>query len=676
ALLILLVANAITFLTALSLSAISTNTAVGGGGAYFLISRSLGLEFGGSVGVPLFLAQAISVAFYLIGFTESIRFLAPGVDVRIVCSAALAVFFVIAWLGAGLIIKTQYFIFGALILSLISFFTGYTPIATDAIAWGAQYAQYEGAHSFWTVFAIFFPAVTGIMSGVSMSGDLKDPSRSIPRGTILAVCITFVIYTCEIFWLALNAERADLVENRLILARIARVPALIYAGLWAATLSSALASLAAAPRTLQALARDGVVPRILGLGHGPAKEPRVALVLSALIAEACILAGELDLIAPVITMFFLATYGTVNLVAGVERLVWNPSYRPTFRVHWLPSFLGFLGCAFVMFLIHAPATLVAVAIIGGIYALLTRVRLRAAWGDMRSGFWFAITRFGFLRFDASRQHIRNWRPVILVLAGSPKAHPEIVDLARRLEARRGLLFLASIVSGEWEKLLPRQAALQESLETFIRTNRLSAVAKSVIAEDFEQGVTTLLQVAGIGQFLPNTVLVGWSDDAVKRAVFARAVRRILQLRRNLLVFEEAREGASLDPRIDVWWYAKDNGSLMVTLAYLLRSSHRFRDHVIRVLRIIPEAAGADQIRDALRETLADLRIPGEVEVIVSDRPPLEVIAQTSRRSEVCFAGLAVKSIVEQENPLAPYADLVAALDGNVVLTKSWNDLRY
>ena len=672
ALILLVVANSITLLTALSLSAIATNTKVGGGGAYFLISRSLGLEIGGSIGVPLFLAQAISVAFYIMGFTESLLFLFPELDVRLTCTGVLAVLFVIAWVGADLAIKTQYFIMAALGLSLLSFFLGSTPLPD----WRANLApHYQTGQNFWSVFAIFFPAVTGIMSGVSMSGDLKDPARSIPRGTLWAVGLTFVIYAGEMVWLSLHASRDELLTDNLVMRRIALVGPLIFVGLWAATLSSALASLLAAPRTLQALGTDRVLPRWLARGHGPQNEPRLALGLCGLIAFAAVWKGNLDLIAPVITMFFLTTYGTVNLVAGLERWVANPSYRPTFRVHWLPSILGAAGCLLVMFLLNAIATLLAIASCLGLYWFLMHRQYRTAWGDVRSGFWFAVTRLGLLKFSSSRLHLRNWRPIMLVLVGNPRSRLAMVEFATRLEARRGLVFLAQIVVGDWQKLLPQQADWQQALGKFIQDNRLSAVAKTVLADDLEHGVSTLLQVAGVGSLEPNTVLIGWSDDVLRRAVFVRTVHRILELKRNLLVFEEAKlPAAPLERRIDVWWRAKENGSLMLTLAHLIQDAPRYRNHPIRVLRIIEDEAGRTQTEAAMRQLLTDARIQAGVHIFVSRELPTTVIARTSRLSAVCFVGMSVRALAEQENPLASFTPLVAALQGNLFITKSWHDL--
>ena len=675
ALLILLIATAITFLTSLSLSSISTNTRVGAGGAYFLISRSLGLELGGSIGIPLFFAQAISVAFYLIGFSESLQALLPWADQRLVSTLMLGVFVAVAWFGASFIAKAQYVILVLLVLSLASIFTG---VGSSGTPTASVEPEALARHGFWAVFAVFFPAVTGIMAGVSMSGDLRDPSRSIPRGTIWAILVTLVIYGAEMVLLSASVDRKTLLTDNMVLLRIASVPQLVYLGLWAATLSSALASLAAAPRTLQALGQDHVVPRVLGRSIGGGREPHVALLVSWAIAQGCILLGDLDLIAPIISMFFLATYGTLNIVSGLERLVSNPSFRPTFRTHWGWSLAGGAGCAAVMVLINAWATLAAVVVIAGVYIYLAGRRLESTWGDMRSGLWFSITRFGLLKYVGRRHHVRNWRPVLLVLVGSPKSRLPMVRFADTFESRRGFLFLAQIVTGAWSELLPRQKKLQDSLRTFIGENGLSAVPLSLVADDFEHGVATLLQVAGIGEFEPNTVMIGWSDDVVRQAMFGRAIRHVLELERNLLVFRPAPEEhqEKLKPTIDVWWYSRDNGSLMLTLAFLLRSNRTWDKHEIRVIRIIRDSAGEEEAAAGTRLMIKEQRVDASVTVIVSEDPPLEVIARESRRSSVCFVGIAVRGHAEGEDPLARYSGAMASLQGNVFLTKSWQDLNY
>jgi hypothetical protein len=191
----------------------------------------------------------------------------------------------------------------------------------------------------------------------------------------------------------------------------------------------------------------------------------------------------------------------------------------------------------------------------------------------------------------------------------------------------------------------------------------------------EQGVLTLLQVAGVGSLQPNTVLVGWSEDAFKQKVFGRAILRILQLKRNLIVFAEPDLPPSqLEPRIDIWWRAAENGSFMLTMAHLLQASDRWGDYPIRVLRIIDDEAGREQTDTAMTQLLRDARIEAEIEIIVSAEPPPAVIARTSRLSEICFFGMALRTAPEEGNPLEGYAGLVGALQGNVFVAKSWHDM--
>ena len=672
ALVILVLANAITFVTALSLSAISTNKTVGAGGAYFLISRSLGLEIGGGLGVPLYFAQAISVAFYCIGFTESVQILYPDVNAQLLAGITLAVLVVVAWMGADLAVKLQYFILAVLVASLGVFFAGYAPLAD----WTVNVAPPDEASRapFWVVFAIFFPAVTGIMSGVSMSGDLKEPQKSIPRGTILAVVVTFLIYGAQMLWLSMNASREQLLDDRMVMRQIAVVPQLVFAGLWAATLSSALASLVAAPRTLQALARDRVAPRFLARGFGESNEPRLALALSVAVALGCILLGDLDVVAPIISMFFLTTYGMVNLVAGLERLVNNPSYRPTFRVHWSISLLGAAGCLAVMFLLDPRATAIAIVLIFLIYLGLTRMRFQTQWGDMRSGFWFAATRMGLMRFTRSRQHVRNWRPVILVLSGNPENRKRLVQFAQWIEARRGLIFLGQVYSGEWDKLMPRRAALQEQMETFIAKNQLKALAQTVVAEDFEQGVVGLLQTAGLGRFQPNTILVGWSDDTTRLALFQRTVHKILQLEKNLLIYRETNLAQSaMGKFIDVWWSSRETATFMLTLAHLIRTNRTWSDYKIRIIRKVQNEAGRTEIKEKMSAFLKEARIEAQTLVRVSDESDDEAIVSASARSGVVFLGLA-GSRDGESTLLAGYGGLLEQLRGPVFLCRSWHEL--
>jgi amino acid transporter len=331
ALVIIALANAISILTSLSLSAIATNLRVKGGGDYYVISRTLGPEFGGALGLVLFLAQSVSIAFYCIGFGEALAAIVPAawtLSPRLAAAAAVSALFVLAWLGADWATRFQFVVMALLIAALASFYTGafsqWNPQQV-VLDWSAP----AGAQPFWVVFAIFFPAVTGFTQGVSMSGDLKDPGRSIPLGTFLAVGISIVVYFSVAILFAGVLPEAVLRGDTSAMQRVARFGVLVDAGVVAATLSSAMASFLGGPRILQSLAADRIFSylNLFAKGAGPTNNPRRAVFFSAGIAYATVALGNLNLIAPVVSMFFLISYGLLNYATFFESSAHGPAGR-------------------------------------------------------------------------------------------------------------------------------------------------------------------------------------------------------------------------------------------------------------------------------------------------------------------------------------------------------------
>ena len=370
-LVIVTLAPSITLLTALSVGAIATDQRVRTGGAYYMISRSLGIETGGAVGIPLYLAQGLSVALYTVGFAESLTGAFPSLNARIVGIVTTLAVAALAIVSARAAIRAQYVIMALIALSLLSLVFGSGLEGVEPQGLGPS--TLEQPENFWVVFAVFFPAVTGIMAGVNMSGDLEDPSRAIPTGTFLAIGIGYVIYMSLPVLLALRVDTQSLVSDPLVMRRISLWGTAILLGVWGATLSSAVGSILGAPRVLQALARDGILPRWLswlGKGSGEDDSPRAGTAFTLGIALVAVWFGDLNLIAPILTMFFLTTYGVLNIAAGIERFLGSPSFRPRLRVHWIFSLLGAAGCASVMFLINPLATVIAGMFVLGVFVWL------------------------------------------------------------------------------------------------------------------------------------------------------------------------------------------------------------------------------------------------------------------------------------------------------------------
>ena len=665
AVMIVVLSKAITLLTTLSLSAITTNTEVKGGGAYFLISRSLGVEFGAAIGIVFFLAQAISVAMYVFGFTEAFmgafdKYL--DFSLQTVATIINLLVFVSVMVGASWTIKLQYGILGILIVSLVSFYVGGLLNFNPTTLQDNMTTNYQSNSGFFPMFALFFPAVTGIMAGANMSGDLKDPGRSIPKGTLLAIGITAIVYLSQVVIFAGARSSADLINDNLIIKKISIYSPLITLGVFAATLSSALSSMMGSPRILQALARDNIFRhmRLFAVGSGPNNEPRRAIVLTFLISQICIWLGDLNDIAPIISMFFMITYGTLNLATFLESWAKNPSYRPRFRwSHWSTAALGTIACYGVMFLFSWLAAIISVATIGLIYWWVSRRQLRAKWGDVRSGFAFEQARSSLLRLEDERYHPKNWRPSILAFSGNVATRKHLAVYGHWLEAGRGILTLAYVITGDVDKLRERQERQERIMRRQIHDAGLGAFPAVIVSHEYADGVKALVQCHGIGGLRANTILLGWPHDVRQFTPFLQLLRELGEFDRSLIVFKrndltgqqsdtEISIGSdwmntdsfpeiASNATIDVWWNGSKNGSKMVLLAHLLCQNPQWRGREIRLLRVIASESGLAEATGHLSNLIDSARIEAKPRVLVGN-DPVSLIRQTSAKSAVVFLG--------------------------------------
>lgn len=666
ALIIVLLANVISLLTGLSLSSIATNMNMKAGGNYYLISRTLGLEIGGAVGIPLFLSQAISVAFYIIGFTEaliSIPFF-QAFDPRIISTSVALLFGLISYIGADFALKIQFFILGLLIFAIGSFFLG---------GWdGFQPTVFSGSFtqgvSFWVVFAVFFPAVTGIEVGVSMSGDLKDPSRDIPRGTILSIVVTAVIYILVVIWFATHLSPEELITENLAMQKIARWPFLILIGVWASTLSSALGSILAAPRTLQAISRDDVMPRWMAHQLGSSTEPRAAVLLSTLIAVLIIWIGDLNLVAPIISMFFLNTYGMVNLVASIERVMGNPSFRPRFKIPWVLSLLGAVGCYGAMFLINSQATVIAILISYGIYFLLARRRIERTWGDVRSGILFAMARFILLRLNLREQDNRNWHPNIIVFTGQPHNRQQLVQVANWLSLGQGIVTFFQLITGDVDQLISKglRDTARRSISNFIRQNGMEAFAEVEIVSNFKDGALAVAQAHGIGGLEANSVLMGWSRTKDGRTMQMNLMRNLVGLHKSILFLHpDPDRGFGQKQIIDVWWQGRGgNADLMLMLTHLIRQHSDWRRAKVRLLLVIDQPQGIEAAKRFMQERLEKVRVEATPTVLIKSSPDetiSAVIKRSSTNTDLSILGLRLTDA----DSASEYGDYIAELSHSV-----------
>jgi amino acid transporter len=642
-LLIVTLATSITFLTALSIAAIATDQRVRIGGAYYMISRSLGIESGGAIGIPLYIAQALSVSLYTIGFAESVVGVFPGLDATWVGIIVTLGVGILALVSAKAAIRAQYIIMFAIALSLLSLIFGSPVEPSNIEMWGASSSNSE---PFWTVFAVFFPAVTGIMAGVNMSGDLKDPNRSIPRGTFYAIGVGYVIYMGLIILLANRADALTLIEDPLIMRKIAFWGDAILMGIWGATLSSAVGSMLGAPRVLQALARDKVLPDFLkwmGKGSGTDDTPRYGTMFTMCIALVAVWFGDLNLIAPILSMFFLTTYGVINLAAGVETLLDSPSFRPKFKVHWSFSILGAVGCVAVMLLINITATVIAAFFVMIIFIWLERRELKSVWGDLRRGIWMAVIREALMHIGTDYEP-KSWRPNPIVLSGAPRKRWHLIDFADNITHNRGLLTVATVVA-EPQITNDRITKMADHIQSYLRKRSIQGLVKVTTDEDPFQGSVNLVEAYGLGKLVPNTVILGDSENPDVREQYCRMIHQLYHMNRNLVLIRDGKKQDQVygeKRRIDLWWGGlKGNGGLMMILAYLLQESIPWRNAVVR-LKIVLEDTDADAaVKQNLLHIMHEIRIDAEIDIIHANGDSFpQILHRSSSDADLIMLGLA------------------------------------
>ncbi len=656
ALIIIFLANLISVLTSVSLAAVATNLKVKGGGDYYLISRTLGVEFGGAIGFVLFLAQSVSIGFYCIGFGEAVSAILPQatraalLSPQLIAAAAIGFLFILAWLGADWATKFQYGVMTLLVLALISFFVGglsQWDMATFQANWQAPSPSIAGGAGFWILFAVFFPAVTGFTQGVSMSGDLKDPGKSLPLGTFAAVFLSIVVYFCVAFVFAGALPAAVLAADYTAMKQTAAVGLLIDAGVIAATLSSAMASFLGAPRIMQSMAADRIFPVLTPLAkqYGPANNPRRAVVLAGAIACLTISFGNLNLIASVVSMFFLISYGLLNYATYFEARGQAPSFRPRFKwFHQNYSLVGWLACLGVMLAIDLSIGIVAIAILFAIYQYLQRTAGPARWADSRRSYYLQQVRKNLYLAAGEPGHDRDWRPGILAFSHDSERRAALLRVGAWL-GNTGFLTAVNILEGEGPRMLKLKEEAEAQLQKDIVALNIDAFQLVMVTANPQEGLQSLVQSFGIGPLKANTVLLNWLDNlprgvlGVKEMRYTNNLRTAFRLGCNVVVMHADSQSWQSEElaasRIDVWWSDDATGHLMLLFAYLLTRNETWQGATIRVLEICPtadsdidpskhpETAKNDTAspfpKKSLAQYLQDARIEADIKTIVSDQ---------------------------------------------------------
>lgn len=637
---IILLGHLITIPTAMAIAEIATNQKVEGGGEYYIISRSFGINIGAAIGLTLYLSQAISIAFYSIAFSEAfdgvIEWLNDTYHIFIwdkrLISAPLVLMLSAIMLskGAQLGVKILYPVVAILVVSLLFLFLGDTGYMTGN---GNFYffKTIQNPDSFFIVFAIIFPAFTGMTAGVGLSGDLKDPKKAIPLGSLMATFTGMLIYLFIAYKLTISASPEDLVSDQLIMGKIALWGPIIALGLAAATFSSALGSIMVAPRTLQALASDKIIPN-RGINAFLSKEtkkgePFNATVITILIALFFLMVGDINMVAQIISMFFMVTYGAICSISFLQHFAADPSYRPAFKSRWYVSLLGAVLCFYMMFKMNAMYAFSALLIMVLIYVGITYFSPnKQGMVKIFQGVIYQLSRQlqVFLQ-KADKEDVNTWRPSLICISDDSFKRTAAFELMRWISHRYGfgtyLHYIKGYVSRETNKnahdMLDRlieKAEISKSnmyLDTIISPSYTTAIAQSIQLPSVSGKESNMFMFEYSKTLGPCTDLIMDNMPLVSATDF------------DICVLASTEKGFGYHNEIHIWITQGDfdNASLMILMSFVIMGHRDWQGAEIKIFAIHPKDELTNQ-REKLLDQIKEGRLPispNNVELIEKDQ---------------------------------------------------------
>lgn len=645
--LIITVSFLITLCTALSMSAITTNIRIGAGGAYAIISQALGLEVGGSLGIPRYFSQGLAATMYIFGFREGWMGIFPYHDPFLVDIAVFIFLFSIAYISANLAIKTQYIIMVVIVLSLVSIvmaaYSGSMQMPTDeALSWGSFKGSIENnfkGSNFWIVFAVFFPAATGIMAGANMSGELKDPKVSIPVGTLWAIGVSFIIYMALAYWLARTATENELLTNYNIIIDKAFYGPLIIAGILGATFSSALASIVGSSRILFAMGEHRVLPYSKFLsGQSANGQPRNAMIVTGALIFITMLLRNINAIAPLVTLFFLVTYAMINIVVIIEQRLGLISYRPIFKVNrWIP-WIGLVSSVLAMFIINPTVSWITIMIVFVVYWFLSKQNLETPFEDVRSGLFVSFAEWAAKHtWGMKSMQQRAWKPNLMVPIRDVVGAKGNFQFLRNIARPKGSIKLMGIESFKEDSKLVREL---DALSEAFRNKGVFSSWTVINTEEFAKGVNYGNQALKGAFFRPNIIFLNLQDHDDFETEIRPVIKESIRLEIGILLFS-AHPTARLGQRniINVWVRdRKDNWSLgwdignldlSTLIAYKLKKNWNAK---IRLITVIDDEKEYENATKFLKSLITLARLPqtltevhvGNFRTVVSKVPSADI----------------------------------------------------
>ncbi|QZE14823.1 amino acid permease [Halosquirtibacter laminarini] len=677
---VIVLGHLVTVPTAMSVAEIATNQKVRGGGAYFIISRSFGLNIGAAVGIALYLSQAISIAFYVIALGQaflpffdwlSVNYGIVISDIRFInVPVMILLSLLMLSKGANIGVKALYGVVVILFSSLVCFFMGSPQIDPSEVSLVAHVPNNE---SFFYVFTIVFPAFTGLAAGLGLSGDLKKPEKSIPRGTIWATVVGLLIYVAIAVKLTYSVSPEQMVSDELIMSRVAIWGPIIPIGLAAASLSSALGSIMIAPRTLQAIGADGIfsnkkVNDWVSRCRPSDNEPINASYLTISIAMFFVLIGDVNFVAEIISMFFMITYGTICLISFLEHFAADPAYRPTFRSHWLISLVGTVASFWVMFQMNLPYASLSLLFMGIIYYIITHNKNeKKGFNKLFRGVIFQISRelqvFAQRADRGSREE--GWRPFAICISSDTFKRRGAYDFMRWLSYKYGSGTYIHYIKG-----LLNEETRQESQEVLQRLLKLTSVVKSrvyldtIISPSYTSAIAQVVQLSGITGRGNNLILFEYSRSSIENLHDTLSNYELMVSSGfDICILNSSYKGFGSKREIHIWMSPEDyqNANLMILLGYILLGHKDWHKGFIKIFSIA--SRGKKEIeRELLVKQIKEGRIPihpsnVEILTIPEGESRKEMIRHRSMDADLTILGFMPNDLTKGVEKFEGYDDM-------------------
>lgn len=668
-LLINLLSLILMLITTASLTSIITNFELEGGGIYYIISRTLGVEFGGAIGLSIFFSQVISIATCITGFAYSFKEIFPKISISLLETLALSGVIIISLVSHRLVNHVQTIVFLILMLALASIFFGSNLHFQGSFSRGSFYPESFG---FWEFFAILYPAYTGCEIGLTTSEKLKRPAWSIGLGISLGLLFSLFVYLSLAFLSKFIFPENIASSDPYSLIHYAYNEQIVFLAIWFATLSGSLACLSSSSYMLQKLAQDGIVPRVLAYSFGKSQKPKWGMIFSGFLALTLALLTRIDQILPLLSVISLLCYTSINFIVFFGEISQLPSWRPRLHIPIIFTLTGVLLPLAFIFLMSPLWGFIGIALLVFFCWIIQRNNLNVHFHDFREAFLFFFSKLLLKQIEEPTQHIMTWQPNLLVPISSLQRSSAMVSFANQMTKGSGLLSFLTILLADTPS--EKQNELAQVMKNHFSQLGINSLVELSSAHSLEEGICAYIKAYGISGMQPNTLLLGFPDPSNKLPFFLQIIEEIQFAKKNLILFHERSisEESFFQSyhQIHIWWDDLNRCNFDLILSYLssFRQNEFWTNANVTIMASVTTVDSEKHIRDYFETFSKNCRFPISVQTILdpNELGPFTLASQYSSKADLVFFGL---DLLSEENE-GMYGDYLTHIYNNIVDLKN------